>query len=43
MAMLKPFPGLTWMLVAPFHQAALLLTCMMAATLLLPHTWPPNT
>ncbi len=40
-AMLEPFSGLTWMLVAPFHQAAMLLICMLLATLLIPRDWPP--
>jgi hypothetical protein len=41
-AMLAPFSGLTWMLVAPYHHTAILLVCMLLATVLMPKNWPPE-
>ena len=41
-ALLEPLSGLTWMLTAPFHQAAMLLICMVLGALLLPASWPPD-
>lgn len=35
LSLLAPFPGLTWMLAAPYHHDAIRLACMLAATALL--------
>jgi hypothetical protein len=40
LALLKPFSGLTWMLIAPFHQAAIFLICASLASILLPARLP---